>query len=371
MATAAASLAAAVGIVWRRRRAPPLEPPLPDYPASTVLLPVRDEEEIVGACLDSLLAQRPRPRIRVIDDGSRDATAALVRGRGAEVELIEAGDLPAGWTGKLHALARGLAGVESPWLLLTDADTRHAPDLLARSHATARRHGLDLLSLAGRQRVRTLGEALITPLVFALLDAELGDWPAAAEGRRLPPVANGQFLLVRRAALERAGGLEAIRSAPLDDLALAQRLAAHGSRCGFVRALGELEIRMYCGFASTWDGWRRNLATLYGRRPLARRAAITCLLAPAVAASLAAAAGRPFAIALCWAAGVLASALVRATALSSPWPGLLYPLDAALTSTLLAVAARDARRGRLARWKGRELPPTAQASSAAGESEPS
>jgi cellulose synthase/poly-beta-1,6-N-acetylglucosamine synthase-like glycosyltransferase len=364
-----ARLVLAAAVALRRRRAPPLPPPLPPPPPAppevTVLLPVRDEEDNVLACLDSLFAQTALPAVRVIDDGSRDRTAELVAGRAAaepRLSWLRAGPPPAGWRGKVHALWVGSRGVESPWLLLTDADTRHHPELLARALAAAQRPvrggagggGLDAVSLAGSQAAEGWGENLLVPGVFALLDALLGSWEAAARGEG-PPVANGQFLLLRRAACEQSGGFPAVRGEASDDVAIARLLAAHGFRTGFLRAPGLLRVRMYRGWTAAARGWRRNLGALLGPRPATAGAALAVLLLPAVGLAGCLAAGRLIAAALVWAAGVAASALLRAGSEHRPAYALLYPLDDLLLAGLLARSVLDFRRGRLAPWKGREM----------------
>jgi len=106
------------------------------------------------------MAQTASPLVRVIDDGSTDGSGELAAAKAAReprLARLEAGPLPPGWRGKVHALWVGARGVATPWLLSTDADTRHAPDLLARAHAAAADRGLDAVSLAGVQEVRGLG----------------------------------------------------------------------------------------------------------------------------------------------------------------------------------------------------------------------
>jgi glycosyltransferase involved in cell wall biosynthesis len=327
----------------------------------TVLLPVRDEEINVLPCLDSLLMQTAHPRVRVIDDGSTDATAALVRGRIAEspqLALLAAGPLPDGWRGKVHALEVGARGAETPWLLLTDADTRHHPEALARSLAAAGEldgHRLDAVSLAGFQEARGLAENLLTPAVFALLDLLLGDWPAVAGAVGGPAIANGQYILVRREAWERCGGFAPIRAETLDDVALVVRMRAHGYSTGFFRAPDLLSIRMYRGAGETARGWRRNLGGLLGPRPGIAAATLAVLLVPPLAATAELATGHPLAAGLLWAAGVAASALWRAGSGHRPAYGLLYPLDALTLAWVLASGVADRRRGRLANWKGRQI----------------
>lgn len=340
----------------RRRRAPALPPPSGPSPAVTVLLPVRDEERNVVPCVDTLLAQTVHPLVRVIDDGSTDRTAALAAERAAgepRLRLLAAGPLPAGWRGKVHALHAGSREVETPWILTTDADTRHASDLLVRALAAAREARLDGVSLAGFQEARGLGENLLVPTVFALLDTLLGDWRAvaASEGS---PVANGQFLLLRREAWERCGGFAEVRSAPMDDVAVAARLRAGGYRTGFFREPG-LSVRMYRGWAEAVRGWRRNLGALFGASPRTVAASLAVLLLPALCLAAALLTGRWVEAALLWTSGAAASGLLRSGSGHSPLYGLLYPLDALAVGAILALGTADRRRGRLVSWKGREI----------------
>ncbi len=325
---------------------------------ATVLLPVRDEERNLPDCLEGLLALAGRPPIRIIDDASSDATAAMAAAaaaaRAPRVTLVTAGPLPAGWRGKVHALWAGSRAVEPSWLLLTDADARLRPAALMRALAAASRWRLDAVSLAGLQEARGLAENLLVPGVFALLDALLGDWEEAAAGSG-PPVANGQFLLLRRAAWESCGGFEAVRHEAIDDVAMAALLRRHGYRTGFFRAPDLLSVRMYRGFGEAARGWRRNLGGLLGPRPGVTLAALAVLAVPALALAAALAAGSFVAAALLWGAGAITSALLRTGSGNRPAYALLYPLDALLLAGVLAAGARDHRRGRLLSWKGREM----------------
>lgn len=343
----------------RARAAAPAPPPaMPEPPPTTVLLPVRDEEDNVAACVASLLAQTARPAVVVIDDASSDRTREIAAGMmrdTPEVRVESARPLAPGWRGKLNALDGALGGVRDPWILFTDADTRHAPELLARAHAAAHAWGLDAVSIAGTQEARSAGEQFLIPAVFGLLDALLGDWSAAAWGDG-PAIANGQFILVRRQALLESGGLEAIRQPPIDDVALARNLRRHGFRTGFVRAPDLLRVRMYSGFAAAVHGWRRNLGGIFGERPLAAAALAALLATPATLLVAAALAGRWPELVLVWTAAAAASASVRLGAGASPWWALAAPLDGVLLAVVLGSGVLDFRRGRLVRWKGREMP---------------
>jgi cellulose synthase/poly-beta-1,6-N-acetylglucosamine synthase-like glycosyltransferase len=331
-------------------------------PTVTVLLPVRDEEHNVVPCLETLLNQSAAPLVRVIDDGSADATAALVAARmpaEPRLSLLAAGPLPGGWRGKLHALSVGMHGgpeaVATPWILSTDADTRHQPELLARSLAAAEKYQLDAVSVAGFQEARGLGENLLVPPVFAFLDSLLGDWQAAADSSG-PPVANGQFLLLRCAAWEAAGGFAAIRGVLMDDVAVVRRLREHGGRTGFFRAPDLLQVRMYRGWAEAWRGWRRNLGALFGAAPRIVGAALAALILPPLALAVSLISGHWVEAALLWTAGAAASMVFRSGSNHAARWGLLYPLDSLALAATVASGVRDHRRGRLTRWKGREVP---------------
>ena len=357
--TAAFWLVLALRLVGFRRRAPRLPAPATDYPPTTILLPVRDEELNVADCVASLVAQHGEPAVRVIDDGSTDGTPRiLARLAAAEprLEVVAGEPLRPGLSGKVNALRTGFATVASEWVLLTDADTRHAADLLARAHATIAGERLDALSLAGLEEARGIGENLLTPPAYALLDLLLGDWAPHARGEAAAPVANGQFFLVRSAALRAAGGFEALAGEPLDDVGLARALHAAGFRVGFRRAGGALRVRMYRGGGASFHGWRRNFALLFGNSP--RVVAAIALAATATAAVLVALlAGRrlpPFALA--WGGGIVASAAIRSSAGNSPLGALLFPLDALALAAVVLSGWMDRRRGRLASWRGRELP---------------
>lgn len=352
-------LAWALRVQAWRESAPPLPPlaPSPEWGSTTILLPVRDEQHNVVHCIEGLLAQTAAPAVRVIDDGSRDGTAALaaaIAAREPRLQLLPAGPLPEGWLGKVHALAVGAAGVETDWLLSTDADARHHPELLAGALAAATEHRLDALSVAGSQEARGPGENLLTPAVFAVLDGLLGDWQAAATGG--PTVANGQFILLRRTAWEACGGFASIRRpAIIDDVALAERMRSCGYRTGFWRAPGKLRVRMYRGAGETFRGWRRNLPGIFARRPGAVAAVLALALLPPLALLAALALGDAPAAFLLWAAGAAASLLLRRGSDHPPLYGLLYPLDALALAGTLILGLLDRRRGRPARWKGREM----------------
>lgn len=349
--------ALAVVVDRRRAAAPRLLPPNDGAGAEvTVLLPLRDEEENVEACVRTLLQQDDVRQLIAIDDGSSDETPRLLeslRRADRRLQTISARPLPIGWRGKLNALQSGLAEAgESEWLLLTDADTRHARGLLRRALSTAVARRLDLLSIAGRQHAVGLGENLVVPPVFGLLDALVTDWRAVAEGD--PPIANGQYILLRGSALRTIGGFTAIHGAPIDDVALAERVRESGFRIGFIRSKG-LEIRMYRGWSEAVSGWRRNLGGIFGGRPWLVTLIAGIVLLPVVVLAIALVAGLWTTAVLVWLMAAAASALFRRGSGSAPAYGLVAPCDYLVLAACLLAGAADYRRGELVAWKGRPM----------------
>jgi len=162
---------------------------------------------------------------------------------------------------------------------------------------------------------------------------------------------------VRRAALAAAGGLEPLARVALDDVTLARRLVAAGGRAGFFRALDLLEVEMYPGFRAAWQGWRRNLALLYGSRAGFAGAVASFAALPALGVTVLLATGALPAAGLLWALAAIASGVLRTSARFPAAPALAAPLEGLLFAALLLTALADFRRGRLAPWRGRELPP--------------
>src|SRR6266576_2282785 len=122
-----------------------------ERPTVSVIVPARNEEACLGACLESLVAQEGVGfEIIVVDDGSTDRTRAIAESFSA-VQVIEPGPLPAGWTGKNNAVTAGARPARGEWLLFTDADTVHRPGSLARALAEAQERGAELLSYAPEQ----------------------------------------------------------------------------------------------------------------------------------------------------------------------------------------------------------------------------
>jgi cellulose synthase/poly-beta-1,6-N-acetylglucosamine synthase-like glycosyltransferase len=248
----------------RARTAPP--PLAPSDTAHTLpvtaLVPARNEAAVIGDALRSLRAQTcPPERVIVIDDGSTDETVARALEAAPEATVIRLHDLPPGWTGKTHALARGCERAESPWVLTLDADVCLAPDALARAHAAAVAESLDALSLSPDQVAPSGAVRAIQEAAYAMLD-RLYPFSHTSRGGAREAAASGAFMLLRRSALDAAGGFGAVNGELVEDLALARRLAERGSRVSFRPARGLVRVRMYDTMHAAFEGWRRLLAAL-------------------------------------------------------------------------------------------------------------
>jgi hopene-associated glycosyltransferase HpnB len=211
---------------------------LATWPRVAAVVPARNEAEVIGESIGSLLRQDyPGPwTVILVDDDSSDATAEIARraaGTDSERLRVVAGRaLPAGWTGKLWAVKQGidaaLAQTEPPdYLLLTDADIVHAPDSVSRLVAHAHANGLALTSLMVKLRCETLAERASVP-AFVFFFQMLYPFAWVNRPQSAVAAAAGGCMLVRSDALAAAGGIEVIRGALIDDCALAKALKAHG-----------------------------------------------------------------------------------------------------------------------------------------------
>ena len=242
------------------------------WPTVAVLVPARNEAATLPHTLPALLAQDyPGDwSVVLVDDRSHDGTAAVARGLAAgdpRLRAVEGAPLPEGWVGKVWALEQARrAACEEPGgapdlLLLTDADIRHAPESLARLVAETQATGLDLVSRMARLRCSSRAERLLIPpfvLFFFLLYPPR--WANRAGGR--VAAAAGGCMLVRRSALEAAGGLAAIRGALIDDLALARAVKRSGGRVRLSRSEGAVtSVRAYERVADVWRMVRRSAFT--------------------------------------------------------------------------------------------------------------
>ncbi len=308
----ATALAWAYLLLWHGRfwsagpvLATPAAFPAAPCPAVDVVIPARDEAEGIGGALRSLLAQDYQGPLRliVVDDGSTDGTGAVARalapphhpllragfgaalqephaptsalaapglpgccaprndgGDGPEVSLtvLDGQPRPPGWSGKLWAVSQGVAHSTAGTVLLTDADIVHDPAHLRTLVAKAERDGLDLVSEMVELRCQSLAERALVP-AFVFFFQLLYPFERVNDPMRGIAAAAGGTMLLRRRALDRIGGIAAVRGALIDDVALAAAVK-RGGRIWLGHSALARSLRPYPGAA---DIWRMVARTAY------------------------------------------------------------------------------------------------------------
>ena len=337
------------------------------WPRVVAVIPARDEAEVIGGTVESLLRQDYRGgfSVVIVDDHSCDDTADIARrsaalsGASDRLTVLAAPMLPPGWTGKLWATQHGIRHVEarpggSTYLLLTDADIRFADDTLTELVSRAVRQRLVLTSLLAKLRCVSLPERAFIP-AFVFFFQMLYPFPWVNRADRRTAAAAGGCMLVDREALETAGGLDAIRSELIDDCALARLLKPHGpiwlglsrriESARAYRSLGEIRrMIIRCAYAQLrFSRWWLAVSTL---------AMIVTYLAPPVLALFGSGMTQLLG-ALGWTLMALAlQPTLRFYGLSFWW-GLALPVIGAAYLVFTLDSAFQHLRGRGGEWKGR------------------
>ena len=327
----------------------------------SVIIPARNEEAGLGACLASIVNQEGISfEIIVVDDGSTDRTRNIAESF-PRVKSVEPGPLPEGWIGKNNAVAAGARVARGKWLLFTDADTVHLPGSLDHSVAKAEECGLALLSFSPEQEVVTFWERAIMPVIFAELattykprDVMDPASPVAA--------ANGQYLLIRHDVYESIGGHAAVRSDLLEDVAIARLVKQSGGKLLFGLGTGVVRTRMYRNFSQLRDGWTKNLVLLFpaSRALAARRLAEFAVITGAatlVVWSASRGQGAVFVAAFITATFFYSVLLRRIAKAHFSWSSnFLALIGLPMFSYLLLRSSISYRRGKV-EWKGRVYDP--------------
>ncbi len=241
---------------------PQVPPPEVSTPEVSIIIPARNEEASLGDCLQSLTAQTGVSyEVIVVDDDSTDRTCKIAESF-AGVRIVSSGPLSAGWTGKNNAVVAGAREARGSWLLFTDADTVHRPGSLARALDEAKKERADLLSYSPEQVVVTLAERAMMPVVFAELARQYPPHKVRQENSGVV-AANGQYILVRRAAYVAVGGHTAVATEILEDVALARLFHNAGHRIYFRYGGDAVRTRMYHNWDQLCEGWTKNLALLF------------------------------------------------------------------------------------------------------------
>ncbi|MBX9664748.1 glycosyltransferase [Novosphingobium sp.] len=350
---------------WRADVTDRAVPPAPQrWPSIVAIVPARDEAAVIAPVIASLIRQDYAGEFRIIlvDDSSSDGTAAIARAAAAgsdRLTVMSAAPLASGWTGKLAAVSQGIAaassGINPPdFLWLTDADIQHAPDTLASLASRAMAEDRVLVSLMARLRCESLAERMLIP-AFVFFFQLLYPFAAINRPRRAIAGAAGGCMLVKRDALERAGGIAAIRTALIDDCALAALMKQQGPIwLGLTDR--SLSIRPYPRFADVGAMIARSAYAQLGYQPLLLVGTIVGMalvyLAPLVLA-LAGEGDVRGVGAAAWFLMIVAFWPISRFYRQSPAWGLALPLIAAFYAGATVWSAWQHWRGRGGLWKGR------------------
>ena len=392
-------LVALRGGFWRADRrldedlaAPAARSAPPAWPAVVALVPARDEAEVIGRSLAALLAQDYPGRFRIVlvDDHSRDGTAEIAlhtaeiashttdvarhtAGAAQRLSVVAARALPSGWSGKLWALSEGLAHAEAaapevPYLWLSDADIEHGTATLRRLVAKAEDQRLDLVSLMVALSCRGFWERLLIP-PFIYFFQMLYPFAWVNDRRKGTAAAAGGCMLLRRDALARAGGFEAIKGELIDDCALARRIKDLPSSGDGTRGIWlgltatSRSIRPYRGLGDIWRMVARSAYTQLGHSPLLLLGtliglALTFLVPPLVGLSAEIHGDKVAAILgiSTWSLMALSAVPTYRLYRQPVWLAAFLPLAAAFYAAMTLESALRHWRGAGGLWKGRVEP---------------
>ncbi|MFE7428914.1 glycosyltransferase [Streptomyces sp. NPDC057545] len=357
------------GFFWRTDQRMPVRRAPERWPSVAIVVPARDEADMLPVSLPSLLTQDYPgvAEVFVVDDCSEDGTgdvarALSVRYGGLPVTVASPGEPEPGWTGKLWAVRHGMALARArrpEYLLLTDADIAHEPDSLRELVSAAVSGGFDLVSQMARLRVSSVWERLVVP-AFVYFFSQLYPFRWVNRAGARTAAAAGGCVLLRTKAADRARVPESIRQAVIDDVSLARAVRRGGGRIWLGLAERVDSVRPYPRLADLWRMVSRSAYTQLRHSPALLLGTVLGLalvyLAPPVALVAGLLGGDPVAA---WAGGA-AWAVMTGTYLpmlryyrQSPWSAPLLPFTALLYLLMTVDSAVRHHRGRGAAWKGR------------------
>ena len=225
-----------------------------DISELTVLIPARNEAEVIIATLQGLAGQGGgRLKVVLVDDGSDDDTASLAKQvEGVDLTIINSQTLPDGWSGKLWALEQGIRQVKTTWTLLLDADIFLAPGMVAALIGKAKSDNRQFVSIMASLRMVSFWESLLMPAFiyfFKLL------YPFRLANSDFPYVAAaaGGCILLETRLIAQIGGFSAIRGEIIDDCNLAKQVKQRGNRIWIGQSHSAVSLRKYEGLKPIWD----------------------------------------------------------------------------------------------------------------------
>ena len=350
----------------------PAPPPSP-APLISVCIPARNEERNIRACAEALLAQDyPNLEIIVLDDRSSDATPFIlteIAALDSRLHPISGSDLPKGWAGKPHALFQAAAHARGAWLCFVDADTIVDRSTLSSCYSKAIETQADMFTIMTFQVLDSFWEKVVMPLVLTALS--VGFSPRKInDPKRKDAIANGQFILIKRATYLAIGGHESIKNSIVEDKALAEKVKWNGYRLIVADGMRIVRTRMYTSLPEMWEGWTKNIYLGLHDQPslllLGVFGAIVLLVSafflplwPLIGSLWYRQGGGWMAGAviiqslLIWALLIRERARVNQQLEISPWYSLTTSLGAGVFAAMMLASAWKVLSGRGVTWKGR------------------
>lgn len=333
------------------------ELPPPDPSLLTVLIPARNEARRLGTTLTALRTHLADVPALVVDDQSSDGTAEAALGaRLPNLRVINGQPMPEGWTGKLWALEQGLAEINTPLVLLLDADIEIAAGIVPRMIEEKQRLEVTLLSLMATLRGHGFWEKLLLP-AFVYFFKLLYPFRLANSSSRLVAASAGGCVLADTDTLRSIGGFASIRTELIDDCALARRVKDSGGRTWLGLSRSVTSHRRYNGIKGIWQMVARTAYTQLRYSPLLLALCVALLAAafwlPVAGLFAPVAAARWFALAAIITMVLAYLPMLHFYRLSPLW-ALLLPLTGTLYLAMTLDSARRYYQGRRSSWRGRE-----------------
>jgi chlorobactene glucosyltransferase len=241
-------------------------------PLISVLVPARDEEENISACLESLQKQDyPNFEILVLNDNSVDGTAGIISRMAAadhRIRLVTGEPLPQDWAGKPFACYQLAQQASGDWLLFVDADTVHAPHMLRSVLDAALKLKVSLLSGFPRQLAGSLPQKIAVPVIYFIIMGWAPLWLIHRLKGHRPSVAIGQFLLFSRDEYWRIGGHKVVQSRILDDIWMGIEVSRHRGRHVAIDLSPVVSCNMYPTVGLMWSGLVRCIYSVAALSPV-------------------------------------------------------------------------------------------------------
>lgn len=327
--------------------------PIQEEISISLLIPVRDEAENIVELVNTLDAQEYVSSLEIIfiNDSSTDDTYTLLKSaqdRGSKISILNAPEPPADWLGKPWALQQGFDNSKGEIIITLDADVRLGATAI--SQAVQMLGMRDFISPYPRQLTKSMAERFIQPLLQWSWMTTVPIRLAEKSGRSSLAVANGQFFLVRRTALEKIGGFKLIKRKVLDDIELARSLISSGARGGVADGSSIAETRMYKNFSELKAGYGKSLWQAFGSKQGAT-IALTFIFITGILPVLSWFSGNPLGF-LAYEFIVITRMLSAARSKSRKMDAFLHPISSLILIYLILYSWRVRK---TVQWKGRTL----------------